>query len=132
MVIETKFKLGQKVFGINKCGENKYAKCKACNGAGGVYVNDSYFECTSCYGRGSNFKWIPEEWKVTVNGSKIGRIDTEFYHPKEKRENKITYMLYETGVGSGTLWDESQIFATFKEAAKECERKNVEEKLMVS
>lgn len=54
----------------------------------------------------------------------IGKIEIEEYAPKykERYKSEVKYMLEETGVGSGTLWREDRLFATYDDAKEFCEK----------
>lgn len=68
-------------------------------------------------------------YRYYVSGKSIvGKIDVERYSSKHreyascKDENK--YMLESTGVGSGSVWREKDLFASEKEALEECVLRN--------
>ena len=124
MNIKSKFNLDDKVFIIQRRGENKLLSCPTCKGKGKVTINNTNetITCPSCYGSGIERKWIPEEWKIAYE-SKIGII----YVEKNRNKNKITYMVDATGIGTGTLWSEENVFATKEEAQKECDIRNNKE-----
>lgn len=130
MEIKTKFSIGDFVYVIKKFGENKYMGCKACNGKGGIYNEGNYFKCNTCYGSGGKYVWVAESWKVAYKKTKVGKICVEIYNKKyykdnpERKDREICYMVEATGVGSGTIWPENQIFKTLQEAEKECEIRN--------
>ena len=133
MKIETKFSLGDRVFIIHKHGNYQFVTCKACQGKGGVYVESMKFECSACYGKGGREEWIAKKWQVAYKNTKVGRVTVEKYleeyykeYPSD-RDREIRYMVTATGIGSGSVWSEKDVFKTLKEAEAECAKRNAEE-----
>jgi len=129
MKIKTKFNLENTVYPIKRHGYNGFIKCKTCNGRGKVSINNTNkeFTCPDYYGIGGKKEWMPDRWVVCTDKiSSIGKIDVELYSKKYSKDNKnvFRYMIYSTGIGSGTLWDESDLFLTSKEANLECDNRN--------
>jgi RecJ-like exonuclease len=133
MKIETKFSLEDKVFIIHKHGNYQFVTCKACQGNGGVEIKGNKFQCTVCYGKGGQKEWVPEKWQVTYKNTKVGRVTVEKYSEEyyqnypEERQREIRYMVAATGIGSGNVWYEKDVFKTLKEAEAECAKRNAEE-----
>jgi|688.fasta_scaffold614313_1 hypothetical protein len=131
MKLETKFSIGDYVYIIHKHGQNKHVPCKTCGGKGGITFEGNRFECVNCYGNGGKDEWIPEKWQVTHKKTKVGNVRVEMYDEKyytenpEKREKQISYMVSSTGIGSGSIWYEKEIFKTLKEAEAECKKRNL-------
>ena len=65
------------------------------------------------------YKYVISHPKAT-----IGKVDIEEYAEqyKEQYRSKVTYMLDDTGVGSGAIWKEDRLFATEEEAQDFCDR----------
>lgn len=131
MEIKTKYSLNDFVYPIFKGGYEKYEKCELCNGNGEVLIANTEREtaCPDCYGQGGMNKWQEEKWRVSLDSaSKIGKVSVELYANRYKsHKDEIRYMLQSTGVGSGTLWSEENLFATEIEAQGECDRRNSHE-----
>lgn len=64
------------------------------------------------------YKYVIEYYKA-----KIGKIQIEEYAKKFKRyTSRITYMLEETGIGTGIVWSEEMLFSTENEAREFCDK----------
>jgi RecJ-like exonuclease len=133
MNIKTKFSLGDRVFIIQKYNKEEWVPCESCKGKGGVIVEDNYFQCTDCRGSGGKTHWLPDKWKVSYKNTKIGKIAVEKYSEEYYEQNpqyrklEVRYMVTATGIGSGTVWYELDVFKTLQEAEAECNRRNEEE-----
>ena len=146
MDIKTKFDLGQKVHLIKFDTRPIRIKCPDCGGvsktetkAGGFLVCDKC-RYAEMHGHLPGTVGSIEESQWYVYGSGVvGRIsatvydydggdpDSKFcnYKPPEPGSDRIEYMLWETGVGSGTLHPEEKVFATVREALDECNYRNM-------
>ncbi len=132
MEIKTKFDLGQRVYIIHKSGQLVNRVCKACSGNGDIIHNtqdESFkFMCPNCQGSGQLEEWLSDKLQIAYEKAKIGRVGVELYREtfinRGSAKNRITYMVDETGIGSGNLWNEDDIFATKEEALEECEKRN--------
>ena len=127
MEIKTKFNLDDTVYPIVRHGYDGVKMCETCNGTGIVKINnkDKEITCPDCYGRGGHKQWVLERWVLSDDIGKIGKVEVALYskkYPDHKDEHR--YMLSSTGVGSGTLWYESDLFISSDEAIKECELRN--------
>ena len=147
MRIETKFELGQRVCRIIKKRKAIRIPCPECGGvseittpAGGKLI------CRKCdmatyhgHEKGTVSSYEESAWLV-FGGGTIGRVTVERYDynggnpdskfgnfaPPEPGSDKEEYMLWETGVGSGTLYYAKDLFATKEEAQAECDKRNTE------
>lgn len=133
MKIETKFNLGDEVFAIQKDRLQQEAPCSVCKDTHKISVEGVEFRCPQC--GGDKYWKYQTRWFVPFS-SKIGQIS--YIERLAKYESygrydelspssnmvEIRYMLEETGVGSGTCWDEHLLFATREEATAQCERLN--------
>jgi len=128
--LTTKYDLRQTVWAIRNFAMPVNIKCGACNGAGLVLLSGEKFSCPKCAGSGL-IGWIePEMWRVETCGT-IGRVtaqstDERFVGESDYPATHITYMLDATGIGSGTLWAETKLFASRADAQSECDRMNAE------
>lgn len=119
-----KFEVGQRVFAVSNISDTKkvHVDCNICNSTGAVEINGEKFVCPSCHGR-TNTEHYGFKYVISYHGARIGRVSTEEYAKKYySYESKITYMLEETGVGSGRVWKEERLFATEDEAKEFCEK----------
>jgi len=129
MEFNTKYNHGDRVWIIVKNMTYKNVVCETCNNVGRVEINGKKFSCPSCYG---NIKRIQDEEKWEVYDYQqtgiVGKINIESYSPEYiDRENfslKVMYMLDSTGVGSGTMWKECDLFINQEDALLECDRRN--------
>lgn len=129
MKITTKFDLNQEVYPISQRETYEFIPCECCGGIGEITVSATGKErtCPECYGRRGKQVYVAKEWKViTKYVSRIGKIETEIYREEDhNNKSRISYMLEETGVGSGTIWYEEKLFATALEAQIECDKRNL-------
>ena len=140
MKIETKFSCGDKVFTIKSETPRVLVPCGFCEGGRIEGKDGSTRLCPECWG---NLKYERGaiQWNVEPQEKTIGQIRFEYtksmgltgdevlspYTREDGVEEK--YMLAETGIGSGVLWDLCRIHATKRKAKQECERLNkLEEK----
>jgi len=126
MVIETKFGNEDSVYYLNSKSELKLITvCEKCGGSGELeLLNGGSVQCNRCHGRGgeSRVLWLNEPSK---NTSKIGRVGALIYGKESKnRKNKIEYMLYATGIGTGRVHNESLLFKELKECEEYCNIEN--------
>ena len=129
MEISTKFNLNDKVFGLSTRVGRTEIQCPKCKGKGELKFDgfEEYADCPECYGSGKTYE-KERTVQYAITPGRIGRMDVEFYssmsyietHYRGKR--KICCMLDTTGVGSGTLWDEKDLFPS--EAMAEMEAEN--------
>lgn len=130
MEIKTKFDLGQRVYLIHKSGQLVKQKCPACSGDGGIVIDTGFsFMCSNCQGSGITETWYSTNWQIAYEKVKIGKIAVELYREtfinRGIGKNRISYMIDETGVGSGATWYEDEVFGTYEEAVNECEIRNI-------
>ena len=132
MNVTTKFDLGQQVVKINNHTPSIAAKCEVCDGTGRVDVpKHGPTSCPKCHGHRTYTVYPKTQWNV-FDGGTIGNLRLSLYHrdPELDPEMRGThdderqYMLYETGIGSGTLHYERDLFLTREEAQLECDRRN--------
>ncbi len=129
MIIETKFNLGQEVWGTSLHGSNQQVICPEClgkfefkNPAGNTV------QCFKCsYGTpGYIIEYVREQWHTHFLG-RVGKIaPIRFKTQGEGRYDKdrVEYMCEITGVSSGTVWYEDNLFDSLEEADKETKYRN--------
>jgi hypothetical protein len=138
MQINTKFGLNDTVWLIGYDSVREWVVCPSCEGEGKVELKDGRHSCPTCYGKRGEYKYHDKEWQVQRTLT-IGEIAPKVQNivPDDMFDNvghyvegatiyTCTYMAYETGIGSGSVWDEERLFATKEEAEKECKRRNRE------
>ena len=128
MIFDTKFNLGDTVYIITKNTTYKKKVCNTCDGMKYVVIKGKKFICPDCNGY-ERTEEDGSEWSVTVSGE-IGQIAVEVrskkYRNNNKKKSTTEYMIDSTGVGSGTVHYECDLFGSLEEATKECERRNNE------
>ena len=126
-MLEAKFKVGQRVFAVSNKSDSRqvHVKCDVCNSTGKVKVEgrDEEYVCPACHGR-TETEHYGYMYVISYYEATIGKIEIEEYAPKykDRYKSEVKYMLEETGVGSGTLWREDRLFATYDEAKEFCEK----------
>lgn len=129
MEIKTKYNYNQWVFPIMFYREEKWIPCKSCNTTGEIALADGeVIYCPKCYGKRGKEEYLPVKWMIVYElYGQIKNIRVNLYSNKKYGESEYTYMLSSTGVGSGTLWKEDELFLTEEEAQIECDRRNLKE-----
>lgn len=129
MNFKTKYNHGDTVYPISIQREEIKVptNCEVCGDTGEVEIKGKNYTCPKC--KGNTYHFIEGEviWYVnTYDEGIIGNIKIEDYDKKYKRENdnKISYMLDSTGIGSGHVWNEKDLFLSQEEAQKECNKRN--------
>jgi hypothetical protein len=127
MKFESKFDLGQKVWltSVHDATIQVPKECELCNSKGVIDIvgKETPYLCPECFGL-TTTKVIGKEMYIYKSGL-IGKINIEQYSEKYKEKNRITYMISSTGVGSGTIWDEYELYSSEEEAKKACEEFNI-------
>ena len=125
MILESKFNIGDKVYSIPPL-HIEYPKiripCNICDSTGEVSIKRIIFTCPKCEGK---FKEDYDNSKhffpyPAYQPKTIGQIRFNFTEDKEERK----YMCKETGIGSGTVYDENRLFSTYAEAVAFVENAN--------
>lgn len=132
MNFTTKFNIGDIVAGISHQDANRLVNCYVCKNTGKVKIEAEEYICPKCDGKGQQRVWEGKKWYVMTTG-KVGDIRIE--HNEDilgwdgdldyKAETKILYMLDSTGVKSGQVWSENELFQTREEAQSICDSRNV-------
>ncbi len=126
-MLTAKFEVGQEVYAVSNRSDTrqKHVECDLCNSTGKVKVNgrEEEYECPCCHGR-METEHYGYKYVIAYHGATIGKVSVEEYAKKYSRNNKsrVTYMLEETGVGSGQVWREERLFITEEEANEFCEK----------
>ena len=130
MLIETKYNYRDTVYPISTRFETFKipTNCPACNDKGKVELNGNNYTCPKC--RGYTYREVEGdiEYYVAFSQGKVGKIDINIYDPKYEgkygNKSEIRYMLDSTGIGSGTVWEEDNLFLSREEAQAECDMRN--------
>lgn len=139
MTLETKFGIGDRVFLIGHSDVYRVRNCKTCDHTGKVTISGEQFICPNCSGRSAHRQYSGQAWYVHSFKTRIGKVGVEVNIDETWRMSshgsrpgcaydshtvKVTYMVEETGIGSGTVWSEDTAFATQTEAQAECDERN--------
>lgn len=116
MNITTKYNIGDKVWIGRTHWQDKSIVCPECvNGFIKLRLKsgqENHAKCPVCYGRGRDARW---DFYASVEEFTIGSVR---YDSAASPEEQFSYMCVETGVGSGSIWYEPNIFTT-KEGAEQ-------------
>lgn len=125
--IETKFSIGDLVYKAWTTTVSKQHPCPDCNGsrkwkavspAGGEYE----FTCPRCTTRFQSDRDLSltySEFAPSVHKLTIGSVRTD----TSSTDRPVEYMCRETGIGSGTIHSEADLFPTEEEAMRAAEMK---------
>jgi len=126
MLIESKFDINEKVYYVRKFSKQNIMPCSVCDGKGVVILTEKEYRCPECCGDGIIIKYRVCKYN-TQGRYTIGHIKVIITKKKNKKQNKKeVYMFYETGIGSGTIYKEEELFKTEQEAEDHCKELNNE------
>jgi len=125
---ETKYELGSSVVGIEDRDAYKIVGCETCLKKGRVQIGPEEFVCPNCQGKSAHPRYVGRKWIISTSGS-VGQITIEAIDPRYGFRAadpvlKIEYMLTSTGVGSGRMWSEDNLFGCREIAQMECDKRN--------
>lgn len=144
MKLESKYEIGQLVFGVRRDSvEAPSDPCSACDATGQVDLRGQTFTCPSCKGskalKRTGYGWVRAQ-SGTVGMIRIAVIkdpkDSDIWDvygdwgaddPCPHSGGPLAqfeYILDSTGVGSGWIWKERDLFSSAEEAQAECDRRN--------
>ena len=128
MILTSVYDLGQKVYRLLKSPQRpRREQCAPCGGVGHFEIpSDRYprLQCPDCRGAGwVHVESLPRVTTYSVEGPlTIGKVQVEKVgHTVDPAGNRTTYMMFETGIGSGNVYYEEELFRTV-EAAHEAAR----------
>jgi hypothetical protein len=129
MTYTTKFDVGQMVWAVRDTPFQQIVKCGPCSNTGSIQIGDEGFICPKCSGRAALAQVVGNRFYVAEH-SKIGKVQIEDEPNRWRWSNdtepdlKISYMIESTGVGSGQVWREDQLFASESDAQGFCDQRN--------
>jgi hypothetical protein len=129
MMYSTKFDIGQVVWAVRDTPFQQIVKCAPCGNTGAIHIGAEEFICPKCHGKAAYAQTVGNRLYV-AESSKIGKIQIEDESGRHRWSGdtapdcKISYMIESTGVGSGQVWDEAQLFALESEAQDFCDCRN--------
>lgn len=119
MIIETKYNIGDCVYHVMYTQKQIKKPCPSCNSKGRINLKKQKFNCPDCYGRGTKESYSKRQWMFDVPLT-IGSIR----YDSARSDETTTYMCNETGVGSGSIYHEEDLFLTKEEAEVECAKRS--------
>lgn len=141
MILDTKFDLGQVVFRIGRAQEEAVRiPCRFCRGRRTIRVESpagtdyEFVSCPRCQGQGElGLARIP--LFAFIGEALIGKISLEICDPTvpgwngglfatDGKTREERYMIDSTGFPSGTVYRDTEMFASRVEADREVERRN--------
>ena len=127
MEIKVKFEMGQQVYyvgGVHIKYDQIHVPCETCDSTGIVKIKGKEFECPQCGGetRADHEHRKMYFSKPSTVPRTIGQIRVKITGKKQE----IQYMCKETGINSGTVYDENRLFATYEAACQFVEKANEE------
>ena len=118
MNLTTKYGVGDVVYRkVPEYRDFRIVICDLCRGSGRVAiadVEDRQAECPDCHGRGDLGKDFPVP--AVAQALTIGQVNVTTRSRTDRGEKEVTYMCKETGIGSGTIHREENLFPTAEEA----------------
>lgn len=128
MNIQTKFNLDDLVYAVSHERMTRMTVCPVCNGKPPV-ITGFNVRCQRCHGDGYITNGTYVKYRIAEHGI-IGRISTETYTNSDivpeylQGREKKGYMITATGIGTGTIWSEEDLFHSKAEAEAYCNMKN--------
>jgi hypothetical protein len=125
MTYNSKFAIGDTVWMVRSERFNRIVKCLPCKNTGKIKIGEEGFICPKCGGRSAHTQYVGEKHYV-YDSSEIGQVsivDSEYSH-RDNPNPHVTYMIRATGIGSGQIWKESELFPSEAEAQASCDRAN--------
>ena len=116
MKLETKYNIGDVVYSAGIRGGERRTTCPDCLGQRAWACHtpageDFSVPCGTCYSAWDSTGYLTSYCTdPMVQPLTIGSVQYDSYH------KEIRYMCEETGIGSGTLWDEERLFTSRDEA----------------
>lgn len=116
--IETRYSVGDVVYGLRLITARRRPTCPLCEGKGRVAlaaVPERLATCPDCHGRlyDQDDSHMAEQQRATVYRLTVGEV-------RWSSAAGATYMAEETGIGTGQLWPEDRLHPTADEALAAC------------
>lgn len=113
----SEYGIGDTVFNTRFWGTSNKVTCELCKGKKNVEVVGSPLKasCPSCRSQGYTWGKQNISW-YAIQSLTIGLVNI-VAGPKKP---KVSYMAEETGVGSGTIYYEDQLYSTHEDALAAC------------
>lgn len=130
MQYDTKFSLGDHVWGVNSSDFNRIVRCKPCANTGKINIGGEDLICPKCSGRCTHTQYAGQKFYISEFDAVIGKVGIEHTDSLYSRWNsdgltlRVTYMISNTGIGSGQVWSEDRLFPSEEEADTFCRQRN--------
>ena len=127
MIYSSKFNIGEMVWMVRHERTSYIVPCTACKNTGTLSIEGQSYVCPKCRGQAAHAQRADTDKYYVYDSSRIGKIDIQDHptkYDKEEANPKVTYMVESTGVGSGQIWDEDELFATEVGAQAFCDQRN--------
>ena len=121
------YRIGMTVILADTRWGGEQAPCKMCKGRGQLTLpipdtNElTNAECPKCYGKGyknGNWRFHPHVCTLTV-----GSIQVNTWSNRDGRDDRIRYMAIESGIGSGSVFSQRDLYPSQHEAERAAEEK---------
>lgn len=119
------------MFAVSHTRFERIVRCKVCDNTGKITIRGIEFICPKCRGKCTHVEYAGMRYYIAYSDAIVGRVTVEHtdeaymtYAAKGETSLKITYMLDQTGVGSGQVWPLEHLFATRLEAQCYCDERN--------
>lgn len=125
---KTKYSIGDKVFAVTNGWATRQVFCTACKQTGLIKLDNEEFTCPACNGQCLRALQIGRKYYVRFDNATVGQVKFVHTNPiylhDPTEEFEIGYMLDVTGVCSGQIYKEKELFPSREEAEKYCFAKN--------
>ena len=121
---DPQYRLGDEVWKLQVHNRRRERVCDVCEGSGRVAVTgtDKKAYCPEGCSLGKLYEDDPTKyWEIVP--LTIGKVSVEQYANKVE----IEYMAHQTGVGSGTIHKEDDLFVTVADAETEAQKRGAQE-----
>lgn len=118
MQLTTKYSVGDVVYRkVKEYRDYREVPCELCTATGRVAISEAagrYAECPDCYGRG--VKGVDFPVPERAEALTIGQVRVVTEGKTDRAAKEVSYMCKETGVGTGTVHKEENLFLSAEEA----------------
>ncbi len=127
----TAYSVGEKVWLVRHSNFQQIIKCQPCANTGKIDIGGETFVCPKCSGRASHPTYAGVKYYIDCE-SRVGKVTVEdcpenhsaWESDRGKPNPRNQYMVEDTGVGSGQVWDEEDLFPTKEAAQIFCDQRN--------
>ena len=120
-----RFRIGDRVWSLHTYRERLERDCAVCEGTGEIGVVGHPDLHPTCPAEGCRYGKVRSESPTllaSIRPGTVGKVSAsvmvEDPDDLDNVESEVRVMLYETGVGSGTVWHEHDLYATRGHAAQ--------------